>query len=130
METDRTVAIVTRNDVKFLKIVKSDKRGKLTLEDGSEWNARCGRRWGNSNPTSYSYYSSTSPRLTTKEDGERTVAYRAQIAAGEERQRRFREAANAINLSLSVYPANDAEEVRMKIAQAKAEIEKLEAEFA
>ena len=121
------VAVVSRNDVKFLNIVKSDKRGKLTLEDGSEWNARSGRRWGESNSR---YSSIFTPHLTSKEDGERTIAYREQCKAGEERQRVFREAANAITLSLSVYPANDAEEVRAKIAAARAELDKLEAAFA
>jgi hypothetical protein len=121
------VAVVSRNDVKFLNILKGDKRGKLTLEDGSEWNARSGRRWGESNSR---YYGIFTPHLTSKEDGERTIAYREQRKAGEERQRVFREAANAITQSLSVYPANDAEEVRAKIAAARAELDKLEAAFA
>jgi len=121
------VAVVSRTEVKFLNVVKSDKRGKLTLEDGSEWNARSGRRWGESNRR---YTSIFTPHLTSKEDGERTIAFREERKAGEERQRLFREAANAITQSLSVYPANDVKEARAKIAAARAELDKLEAAFA
>jgi hypothetical protein len=125
-----TVAIVTRSNVTFVEVAKSDKRGKVTLVDGTEWNARNGRRWGNSNPTSHSYYSSTSPRMTTKEDGERTIAFRAEQAAEQTRLAAFKAGAERINRALSVYYANDLEAARAKIAEARAELDQLEKEFA
>ena len=127
---ERTVAVVNMSTVKFLKVVKTDGRGRTVLEDGSEWNARNGRRWGDSNPSSHAYYSCSSPRLTSKEDGERTVAYRAEQAAKKEQLTKFRESAERINRALSVYYANDLNEVRAKIAAARAELDKLEKEFA
>lgn len=124
-----TVAIVTRSNVSFRAVAKSDKRGKITLVDGTEWNARNGRQWGNSNPSSHGYYSSTSPRMTSKEEGERTVAYRAEQASKQDQLNKFKEGAARINQALSVYYVNDLETTRAKIAAARAELDKLEAEF-
>lgn len=124
---ERTVAVIYKNDVKFLNVAKSDGRGKVTLEDGSEWNARTGRGWGSAKPSRFGY--SYAPQLTTVENGERTVAYRAFVAGQKAKLDQFKEGAERINKALSVYYANDLEEVRAKIAAARAELDQLEAAF-
>lgn len=121
----QVVAIVTRTEVKFMEVVKSDKRGKLTLWDGTEWNSRTGRRWGDSNK--FRMFPTT---LTTKEQGERTVAYRAAQAADNKRMEQYKESVSKITQALNVYYANDLSTVKEKIAAARAELEKLEAAFA
>lgn len=126
--TAQVVAIVSQHDVKFLTVVKTDKRGKWTLEDGSEWNIRNGYRWGNSGPSRF--YSAYKTQMMSKESGERTIAFRAKRTQDQERLNKFHEASKKITQALSVYYANDLNEARAKIAAARAELDQLEAAFA
>ena len=126
--TAQVVAIVSRDEVKFMEVAKCDKRGKMTLWDGSEWNARNGLRWGSSNPSRYSFGYKT--QMMSKESGERTVAYRAEQAQKQDRLNQFKDGAKAISKALEIYYANDLDAARAKIAEARAELDKLEAAFA
>lgn len=127
-DTAVMVAVVSKYDVKNLKVVKSDKRGKMTLEDDSEWNARTGRRWGAAKANAYSY--SFKPYLTTVEDGQRTAEFRAAQKAMELRHAAYKEGVARITAALHTYYANDMEMVKEKIAEARMELDKLEKEFA
>ena len=123
------VAVVTKHNMMLYNVVKRDKRGKVTLEDGSEWNVRNGRRWGNSNPSRYAF-SFSAPQMVSKDEGIRIAAYRAEQKAKEEKHVKYREGVARITKALQTYYANDMEAVKEKIAEARAELDKLEKEFA